>query len=85
MPISGNLGSAGDSAILTPSATVSELVVSKKGGGTLTLMGKAGSIEEVVMNNIGSGIVPVSTSDPAITYFLRAKGQNIDFDYYMGP
>ena len=84
--ISGTLTTAATSAAFTPTAMVSDVVVRKNGSGRLFLEATAGTITDIPVTEIcGSGCIPVSTSDTAVTYKFRAEGQDIDFDYYMGP
>jgi len=82
--ISGTLTSTTPSASFTPTQTMSDVMVMRNGEGDIFLEAK-----EPVTNKWhlvgGYGNYAVATPDPAVLYRFRAEGQNIDFDYYMGP
>ena len=84
--ITGTLTNNTPSADFTPTEAVSDVYVVKNGGGQLFLRAEVGSLASVIVTEItGSGTIPISTSNPAISYFFQASGQDVDFDYYMGP
>ncbi len=82
--VSGTFVTAGDSAVFTPSQSVSEIRVSGGGHNQVAVWSKttSGDWEELVR---GRGSLVLQTPDNSITYKFVAVGTTIDIDYYIGP
>ena len=89
MSIEGILNPEEESLELTPTSKVSDLIVNNiDGEGSLLLLARKTPFEDMVVADVsGTGITPISTSDPAIAYVLKCVGANGagNFEYYMGP
>jgi len=74
----------GNSAVFTPSLSISEVRISGGGTNQVSLWSKttSGNWEPLVY---GEGSYIVQTPDASITYRFTAVGADLDIDYYIGP
>jgi len=83
--ISGNLTGKGESAVFTPTNSVSEIVLKNSGAGAVQLISTAPGVGDTVVASFDENTnVPISTSDTGITYKFKTINAGAAWKYYMG-